>query len=49
MCRDIAKGLSGDHGGRMNREDYRNIQEAVAREIDGDTDADDEEILECMS
>ncbi len=32
----------------MNREDYRNIQEAVAREIDGDTDADDEEILECI-
>ncbi|MCI8339005.1 MAG: CpaF family protein [Lachnospiraceae bacterium] len=32
----------------MNREDYRNIQEAVAREIDSDTDADDEEILECI-
>lgn len=32
----------------MNREDYRNIQEAVVREIDGDTDADDEEILECI-
>lgn len=32
----------------MNRENYRRIREAVVRELDSGTDADDEEIWECI-